>query len=65
MDLSEKPQTDKKQSAETIGSKVTPSMEEKESYHPPDALHHGYSSEKTRIQNTTLSGKKAGCPAPI
>lgn len=60
MDLSGKQPTDKKQSAETKSSKVTLSTEEMESYHPPDVLHHGYLSEKTRIQNTTLSGKKAG-----
>ena len=65
MDLFGKLSADKKQSLETRNSKVTPSMEEKESSHPLDVLHHGSSSEKARIRNTAGSEKKAGLPAPI
>ena len=50
MDQFGKLSADKKQSLETRNNKVTPSMEEKESYHPPDVLRRESYSEKTRIQ---------------
>ena len=65
MDLFGKLSEDKKQSLEIRNSKVTPSMEEKESYHPPDVLRCESYSEKTRIQNITVSGEQARCLAPI
>ncbi len=64
-DPSGKPPADKQRSAETRSNKAIPSMEEKESSHPLDVLHHGSSSEKARIRNTAGSEKKAGLPAPI
>ena len=54
MDPPGKPPADKKQSAETKSSKATPSMEEKESDHPPGVLHHESCSGKARIRNTTV-----------
>ena len=65
MDQFGKLSADKKQSLETRNSKVTPSMEEKESYHPPNVLRCESYSEKTRIQNIAVSGKQARCLAPI
>lgn len=65
MDLSEKLLKDKKQSTETRSSKVTPSMEEKGAYHPPDVLRRESYSEKTRFRNTALSGKRAEFPVLI
>ena len=65
MDLFGKLSADKKQSLETRNNKVTPSMEEKESYHPPDVLRRESYSEKTRIQNIAVSGEQARCLAPI
>ena len=65
MDLFGKLPADKKQSGETRNSRVILSMEEKEFYHQSDVLRYGSYSEKTRIRNKGVSGKKAGCTAPI